>query len=93
MSGGGSCVEVAPLDGMVAVRHSRRPNNEMIIYNMVEWAAFLDGAKKGEFDDLACESAYRDGNNALACSPETFFSARAGMSSLAVERVLDAENW
>lgn len=52
ISGGGGCVEVAPIDGMIAIRHSKKPNDEVIIYTAHEWASFMDGAKKGEFDDL-----------------------------------------
>jgi hypothetical protein len=51
-SGGGNCIEVARAHGMIAVRHSRRPDAEMILYSVGEFEAFLDGAKKGEFDDL-----------------------------------------
>ncbi|MDY7086976.1 MAG: DUF397 domain-containing protein [Actinomycetota bacterium] len=51
-SAGGNCVEVAKAKDMVAVRHSKRPDSEMILYTRPEFAAFLDGAKKGEFDDL-----------------------------------------
>ena len=47
----GDCVEVAPLaDGSVAVRHSKRPDAETIVYTYTEWAAFVAGAKDGEFD-------------------------------------------
>jgi hypothetical protein len=49
--GSGQCVEVATnLNGVVAVRHSRRPDAEVIIYTTAEWAAFIEGAKDGEFD-------------------------------------------
>lgn len=51
-SGGGGCVEVTPVDNKVAVRHSRRPNEEVIVYSAAEWSAFIDGAKKGEFDNV-----------------------------------------
>jgi hypothetical protein len=47
-----NCVEVAPVDGMVALRHSKSPEGPVIKYTAAEWDAFLDGAKKGEFDDL-----------------------------------------
>ncbi|WP_436532686.1 DUF397 domain-containing protein [Actinoplanes sp. HUAS TT8] len=52
--GSGQCVEVA-LDlpeapGHVAVRHSRRPGAEVIVYTDAEWSAFLAGARDGEFD-------------------------------------------
>lgn len=51
-SGGtNQCVEVAPLpDGAVAVRHSRQPEGAVIVYTAGEWAAFIAGAKDGEFD-------------------------------------------
>jgi hypothetical protein len=50
----GSCVEVAALaDGQVAVRNSRHPSGPALVYTRAEIAAFLAGAKTGEFDDLA----------------------------------------
>nr|WP_305789820.1 DUF397 domain-containing protein [Actinoplanes lichenis] len=51
-SSGGNCVQVAAAADMIAVRHSRRPEQEIILYTKPEFEAFLDGAKKGEFDDL-----------------------------------------
>ncbi len=49
----GSCVEVAGLpDGEVAVRNSRHPAGPALIYTRAEMAAFVAGAKNGEFDDL-----------------------------------------
>jgi hypothetical protein len=50
----GACVEVAPLaDGEIAVRNSRHPSGPALIYTRAEIAAFVAGAKAGEFDDLA----------------------------------------
>jgi Domain of unknown function (DUF397) len=49
----GSCVEVAELaGGEIAVRNSRHPSGPALIYTRAEIAAFLTGAKNGEFDDL-----------------------------------------
>ena len=49
----GSCVEVAELaTGEIAVRNSRNPTGPALIYTRAEIAAFLTGAKNGEFDDL-----------------------------------------
>lgn len=49
----GSCVEVAALaSGEVAVRNSRFPTGPALVYNRGEMAAFVAGAKNGEFDDL-----------------------------------------
>ena len=50
----GCCVEVAVLPGdEIAVRNSRHPAGPALIYTRAEIAAFLAGAKAGEFDDLA----------------------------------------
>ncbi|MDP8932411.1 MAG: DUF397 domain-containing protein [Actinomycetota bacterium] len=49
----GNCVEVAQLpDGKIAVRNSRHPGGPTLIYTRAELAAFVHGAKDGEFDDL-----------------------------------------
>ncbi|HEV3170206.1 MAG TPA: DUF397 domain-containing protein [Actinocrinis sp.] len=49
----GNCIEVAALaDGGIAVRNSRDPRGPALIYTKAELAAFLAGAKDGEFDDL-----------------------------------------
>ncbi|MFI9051546.1 DUF397 domain-containing protein [Streptomyces sp. NPDC053427] len=48
------CVEIARLDdGEVAVRNSRFPDGPALVFTRSEVAAFLDGARKGEFDGLA----------------------------------------
>jgi uncharacterized protein DUF397 len=45
------CVEVAPLaGGGWAVRDSKDPASPVLSFNASEWAAFLAGAKAGEFD-------------------------------------------
>ncbi len=48
----GNCVEVARIDGGVAVRNSRHPEGPALVYTSAELAAFLSGAKDGEFDHL-----------------------------------------
>ncbi|GHA06684.1 DUF397 domain-containing protein [Streptomyces tauricus] len=48
----GNCVEVARIDGGVAVRNSRDPEGPALVYTSAELAAFLAGAKDGEFDHL-----------------------------------------
>jgi hypothetical protein len=45
----GDCVEVAGGD-TIRVRHSQRPDAEVIAYSPDEWQAFIDGVKAGEFD-------------------------------------------
>lgn len=49
----GNCVEVATLpEGGIAVRNSRDPDGPALVYTPAELAAFLAGAKDGEFDHL-----------------------------------------
>jgi hypothetical protein len=50
---GGGCVEVAELpDGGRAVRDSKQGSTGPILwFNAVEWEAFLNGAKSGQFDN------------------------------------------
>lgn len=49
----GNCVEVAGLpDGGVAVRNSRDPQGPALIYTRDELAAFIAGARDGDFDHL-----------------------------------------
>ncbi|MCX4724284.1 DUF397 domain-containing protein [Streptomyces sp. NPDC090052] len=51
---GGNCVEVAALpDGSVAMRNSRHPQGPALVYTRAEIAAFIAGAKDGEFDALS----------------------------------------
>lgn len=52
--GGGECVEVAPLaDGRIAVRNSNHPDRGAVLFTRAEIAAWFEGVKAGEFDDLA----------------------------------------
>jgi hypothetical protein len=49
----GNCVEISPLrTGEIAVRNSRFPTGPALVYTRDEMAAFLAGAKDGEFDDV-----------------------------------------
>jgi hypothetical protein len=49
----GDGLEVAALpSGEVAVRNSRDPGAPVLIYTPAEMAAFISGARDGEFDDL-----------------------------------------
>ncbi|MEU6965680.1 DUF397 domain-containing protein [Streptomyces chrestomyceticus] len=49
----GNCVEFAQVPGGgVAIRNSRDPNGPALVYTRAEVAAFLEGAKLGEFDFL-----------------------------------------
>jgi Domain of unknown function (DUF397) len=49
----GSCVEVSGLPGGdIAVRNSRHPAGPALVYTQAEIAAFIEGVKNGEFDNL-----------------------------------------
>lgn len=49
----GNCVELAALPGgQIAVRNSRDPNGPALIYTPAEIAAFIAGARDGDFDNL-----------------------------------------
>jgi hypothetical protein len=49
----GNCVEIACLpNGEIAVRNSRHPAGPALVYTRAEIAAFLLGAKEGEFDRI-----------------------------------------
>ncbi|MEO3765235.1 DUF397 domain-containing protein [Streptomyces sp. B5E4] len=49
----GACVELAPAgDGWIALRDSKNLDVPPLLYTRAELAAFLDGAKSGEFDHL-----------------------------------------
>ncbi|HLX47484.1 MAG TPA: DUF397 domain-containing protein [Streptosporangiaceae bacterium] len=49
----GECVELAGLDdGHIALRNSNRPQDGVILFTRAEIAAWLQGAKHGEFDHL-----------------------------------------
>jgi len=39
--------------GAIEVRDSKNPDGPILRYTSAEWAAWLDGAKNGEFDHLA----------------------------------------
>lgn len=52
-SGGGNCVEAAPLpDGTIALRDSKHPSEGAVSFTRPGMAAFLQGIKAGEFDNL-----------------------------------------
>jgi uncharacterized protein DUF397 len=49
----GNCVELAELaTGEIAVRNSRHVDGPVLVYTRAEIAAFIGGAKDGDFDDL-----------------------------------------
>ncbi|TML24423.1 MAG: DUF397 domain-containing protein, partial [Actinobacteria bacterium] len=48
---GGNCVQVADnIPGVIGVRDSKDPDGAVLVFTPVEWRAFIDGARDGEFD-------------------------------------------
>jgi hypothetical protein len=52
-SGETDCVEMRRHGQIIQVRDSKHPDGPALRYTPGEFAAWLDGAKKGEFDHLA----------------------------------------
>lgn len=52
-SGTNGCVEVAFVQGQVAVRDSKQRGGPVLMFTTHEWEAFLSGARAGEFDPRA----------------------------------------
>jgi hypothetical protein len=49
----GACVEVAHLDAdTIGVRDSKDPGGPVLRFTRAEFAAFVDGARNGEFDKI-----------------------------------------
>ena len=49
----GNCVELRRFDGMIEVRDSKQHGTGPVLrFTGAEWAAWLDGARKGELDHL-----------------------------------------
>jgi hypothetical protein len=44
------CVEVEFADGLVAVRDSKDPQGQALVFTPLEWQAFIDGVRDGQFD-------------------------------------------
>jgi hypothetical protein len=49
----GSCVEQRVVDDMIEVRDSKDRSGPILRFTRAEFAAWLDGARNGEFDHLA----------------------------------------
>jgi hypothetical protein len=48
----GACVEIASTPDKIAIRDSKDPGGPILVYTPIEFRAFLDGARNGEFDSL-----------------------------------------
>ncbi|MEV6665329.1 DUF397 domain-containing protein [Streptomyces nigra] len=43
-------VQIAFVEGFVAMRNGDRPESPSLIFTPAEWGAFVSGAREGEFD-------------------------------------------
>lgn len=50
LSGVNGCVEVAFVDGQVAIRDSKDRSGPVLVFNPNEWQNFLSGARDGQFN-------------------------------------------
>lgn len=49
---GGNCVQMRRLESGIEVRDSKNPDGATLRFTPAEFAAWVDGAKKAEFDHL-----------------------------------------
>jgi hypothetical protein len=49
---GGSCIRVASSADMIVIGDSKNPDGLLLSYSRSEWAAFVEGVRQGDFDDL-----------------------------------------
>ncbi|MEU7383155.1 MULTISPECIES: DUF397 domain-containing protein [unclassified Streptomyces] len=49
-SGGLGDVQIAFVEGFVAMRNGGRPESPSLIFTPAEWGAFMSGARQGEFN-------------------------------------------
>lgn len=49
-SGGRGDVQIAFVEGFIAMRNGGRPESPSLIFTPDEWGAFVLGAREGEFD-------------------------------------------
>jgi Domain of unknown function (DUF397) len=49
---GGACIQVAPYGNQIVIGDSKNPAGPGLTYSRSEWLAFVDGARRGDFDIL-----------------------------------------
>jgi Domain of unknown function (DUF397) len=69
-SGEAACVEVAFIEGKVAVRDSKHRGGPMLLFTADEWEAFLGAVRDGEFDTVDPESSSIEGQIAVQDSED-----------------------
>jgi Domain of unknown function (DUF397) len=77
-----NCVEVCALPGAdVGVRNSRDREGPALRFTQGEWAAFIGGARAGEFDHLAGDADAAE-TAAVLADPETMAAIAEGEADL-----------
>ena len=51
-SGVSNCVEVAFVEDQVAVRDSKDPGGPVLVFSVLEWRAFIQAVRDGDFDRM-----------------------------------------
>ena len=49
---GNGCIELTRVGDVIGLRDSKNPDQPAHLYTLHELSCFLDGARRGEFDDL-----------------------------------------
>ncbi|GLY19954.1 hypothetical protein Kisp01_69680 [Kineosporia sp. NBRC 101677] len=49
----GDCVEARRQNGQIQIRDSKNPNGPILTFTQAEFAAWIEGAARGEFNHLA----------------------------------------
>ena len=49
----GTCVEVARMGNQILVRDSKNEDGPILTFHQAEWTAFLEGARRGEFNSAS----------------------------------------
>lgn len=55
-SGATGCVEIASAVDKIALRDSKDPDGPILVYTLIEFSAFLKGARNGEFNHFVHSS-------------------------------------
>lgn len=49
---GGSCIQVAATGNKIVIGDSKSPGGPFLTYSQNEWIAFVEGVRRGDFNDL-----------------------------------------
>lgn len=49
---GGACIRIAPSGDMVLIGDSKDPDGPVLAYSRSDMRGFLDGIRRGDFDDM-----------------------------------------